>query len=111
MDAPVRGRRDGILLRCRLTNSYPPVMQVDREVEFWGSQASLPVTDPQGRHQEIRTQVGGMLPLPETRAARQAAGDPRPSIEELYPTAGTYAAAVQTAAGRLVAERLQGQLR
>lgn len=259
MDDPVTGRRDGILLRCRLTNTCPLVMQMDSEFEFWGSQASLLVTDPQGRHvelppnvraymvagaphgnapnavarpvagcglplnpvyqgpalralivamerwmrdgteppssrfpmlahgtlvpagqvypeipglpyraqyvraeaveqasplpqprgsyplflpragldgnaisgirlpllaapratyvgwnpqaeaggaQELCTQVGGVVPLPETRAARLAAGDPRPSIEELYPTPEAYVAAVRAAAERLVAERL-----
>jgi hypothetical protein len=259
LDDPLSGRRDGLLLRCRLTNSCPVVMQMDSEFEFWGSQASLVVTDPQGRHidlpanvrayavagaphgnpwnavarqtpacamplnpinqgavarallvamerwqrdgveppssrypmlsqgtlvpapmaypeipalpyrgqyvraerieqttplptprgeyplyvpragqdgnaiagirlpmlaapratyvgwnaqagaegpQELCTQVGGVLPLPATRAERQAARDPRPSIEELYPTPDTYVAAVEAAASRMVAERI-----
>jgi hypothetical protein len=259
MDDPVTGRRDGLLLRCRLTNTCPLVMQADSEFEFWGSQASLLVTDPQGRHvdlppnvraymiagaphgnafnavmrtnpacalplnpvsqgpalrallvamerwmrdgveppssrfpmlahgtlapaqsaypaipglnyrgqyvsaeaieqvapvpavrgtyplflpragldgnaiagirlplvevpratyvgwnaqagaegpQALCTQVGGVLPLPETRAARLAAGDPRPSLEELYPTAEAYVAGVRTATERMVADRL-----
>jgi hypothetical protein len=259
MDDRVSGRRDGILLRCRLTNTCPAIIHMDSEFEFWGSQASLLVTDTEGRHhdlppnvraymvagaphgnawnavarpiagcalplnplgqhaalralivameqwiregveppasrfptlaagtlttaamvypeipglpyrgqhvrahwieqaeplprirgeyplflpragldgnaiggirlpiiaapratyvgwnaqagaegeQEICTQVGGVLPLPETRAARLAAGDPRPSIEELYPTPDAYVNAVRAAAARLVAERL-----
>lgn len=259
LDDPLSGRRDGILLRCRLTNTCPLVMQMDSEFEFWGSQASLVVTDPQGRHadlpanvraylvagaphgnawnavarqtpacalplnpvyqgpalralivamerwmregveppssrypmlsqgtlvraeavypaipalpyrgqyvraqfidqaaplpqargdyplflpragldgnaiagirlplleapratyvgwnpeagtegpQQLCTQLGGVVPLPETRAARQAAGDPRPSIEELYPTPDAYIAAVRAATERLVADRL-----
>ncbi|MBC9206770.1 hypothetical protein IBL26_07970 [Roseomonas aerophila] len=259
LDDPLSGRRDGLLLRCRLTNSCPVVMQMDSEFEFWGSQASLVVTDPQGRHidlpanvrayavagaphgnpwnaasrqtpacvmplnpisqgpalrallvamerwmrdgveppasrypmlaqgtlvpaaavypeipglpyrgqyvraerietaapvpvargsypiflpragldgnmisgirlpviaapratyvgwnaqagaegpQELCTQVGGVVPLAATRAAREAARDPRPSLEELYPTAEAYVAAVQAAASRMVAERL-----
>jgi hypothetical protein len=266
-DDPVSGRRDGILLRCRLTNTCPLIIQSDSEFEFWGSQASLLVTDAQGRHidlppnvraymvagaphgnapnavarpiagcalplnpvyqgpalraqivamerwmrdgveppasrfpmlahgtlvpardaypeipglgyrgqyvraefvvqpraddgqqtaplptprgsyplfvpragqdgnaiagirlplvaapratyagwnaqagvdgpQELCTQVGGVLPLPATREARRAAGDPRPSLEELYPTPESYVAAVEAAARRLVAERL-----
>ncbi|MCK8785269.1 hypothetical protein M0638_12825 [Roseomonas sp. NAR14] len=48
LDDPLSGRRDGILLRCRLDNSCPRLMQMDSEFEFWGSQASLLVTDPQG---------------------------------------------------------------
>lgn len=259
MDDRVSGRRDGILLRCRLTNTCPAIIHMDSEFEFWGSQASLIVTDTEGRHhdlppnvraymvagaphgnawnavarsvpacalplnplgqgaalralivameqwvregveppasrfptlaagnltrpemvypaipglpyrgqyvrahwveqteplprirgeyplflpragldgnaiggirlpiiaapratyvgwnaqagaegpQELCTQVGSVLPLPETRAARQAAGDPRPSLEELYPTPDAYVAAVRAAAARLVAERL-----
>lgn len=259
MDDPVSGRRDGLLLRCRLTNSCPRIMQMDSEFEFWGSQASLVVTDTQGRHidlppnvraymvagaphgnswnaamrrtpgcalplnplyqgpalrallvamerwvregveppssrypmlahgtlvpagtvypaipglpyrsqyvraeaieqaaplpvarggyplflpragldgnaiagirlplieapratytgwnpqagaegpQELCTQMGGVLPLPETRAARQASGDPRPSLEELYPSADAYVGAVGAAANRMVADRL-----
>jgi len=48
LDDVLSGKRDGILLRCRLFNSCPRVMQMDSEFEFWGSQASLMVTDPQG---------------------------------------------------------------
>ena len=49
---------------------------------------------------------GAVLPLAATRAARLAAGDPRPSLEERYPSAADYVAAVRAAAERLVAERL-----
>lgn len=49
----VSGRRDGILLRCGLSNSCPLVIQADSEFEFWGSQASLMVTDPAGRPVEM----------------------------------------------------------
>ncbi|NKC32385.1 hypothetical protein HEQ75_16090 [Roseomonas sp. BU-1] len=259
MEDKVGGRRDGILLRCQQTNTCPVIMHMDSEFEFWGSQASLLVTDTQGNHhdlpanvraylvsgtphgnawnavarriaacrmalnpmtqgpalralivamerwvrdgveppasrfptlaagtltrpamvypeipglpyrgqyvraelveqtaplpratgsyplflpragldgnavggirqpileapratyvgwnaqaagdgpQEICTQVGGVVPFAETRAARLAAGDPRPSIEELYPTPAAYVAAVRQASARLVAERL-----
>ena len=50
--------------------------------------------------------MGGTLPFAETRAERIAAGDPRPSIEELYPTPDAYVAAVRAATSRLVDERL-----
>ena len=40
------------------------------------------------------------------RAEREAARDPRPSLEERYASPGAYAAAVQAAALRLQAERL-----
>jgi hypothetical protein len=49
---------------------------------------------------------GAVLPLAATRAGREAAGDPSPSLEERYPTPAAYAAAVRAAADRLVAERL-----
>ena len=48
LDDPLSGRRDGILQRCRLSDTCPRIMQMDSEFEFWGSQASLLVTDPQG---------------------------------------------------------------
>jgi hypothetical protein len=54
---PVSGRRDGLLLRCAQTNSCPRIMQVDSEFEFWGSQASLLVTDSQGRHLDLPPEV------------------------------------------------------
>jgi Alpha/beta hydrolase domain len=256
----VTGRRDGLLLRCSLTNTCPRIMQVDSEFEFWGSEASLLVTDTRGRDlepppevrlymiagsphgnvanavvtrksactlplnpvyggpafralltdlrtwitedvpppasryptlaqntlvvasdvypmpipglgyraqyaraeaieqatplpkvqgeyplylpragvdgnalagirlpllaaaratytgwnpiagavggQTLCTQMGGTLPFAGTRAERIAAGDPRPSIEELYPTSDTYVAAVKAATARLMDERL-----
>jgi len=48
LDDAVSGRRDGILLRCALSNTCPRVMQVDSEFEFWGSQASLVTSDTAG---------------------------------------------------------------
>ena len=49
---------------------------------------------------------GGVLPFAQTRAARIAAGDPRPSVEERYSTPAAYVAAVKAAAEALVARRL-----
>jgi hypothetical protein len=57
MDDAVSGKRDGLLLRCRLTNTCPVVMQMDSEFEFWGSQASLLVTDTRGRHVDLPPNV------------------------------------------------------
>ena len=51
------GRRDGLLLRCRLTNTCPRVMQTDSEYEFWGSRASLLVTDTRGNHLDLPPEV------------------------------------------------------
>jgi hypothetical protein len=50
--------------------------------------------------------TGAVVPFAATRAERQAAADPRPSVEERYATPVAYVAAVQAAAARLVAERL-----
>jgi hypothetical protein len=50
--------------------------------------------------------TGGSLPFAETRAGRERDGDPRPSLEERYPTPDAYAAAVRRAALRLAEERL-----
>ena len=48
LDDPLSGRRDGILQRCRLSDTCPRIMQMDSEFEFWGSQTGLLVTDPRG---------------------------------------------------------------
>jgi hypothetical protein len=48
---------------------------------------------------------GSFIPFAATRAEREAAGDPRPSLEERYPTRDAYLAAFRAAADRLVADR------
>ena len=52
------------------------------------------------------TNQGATLPFAATRAAREAANDPRLSVEERWPSPEAYRAAVAAAAQRLVAERL-----
>jgi hypothetical protein len=49
---------------------------------------------------------GSFVPFARTRAERLAIGDPRPSLEERYPTRDTYVEAVRRAADGLVAQRL-----
>jgi len=51
------------------------------------------------------TLQGSFVPFARTKAERLAAGDPRPSIEERYPTKEAYVAAVKAAADGLVAKR------
>jgi hypothetical protein len=51
------GKRDGLLLRCRVSNTCPRIMQTDSEYEFWGARASLLVTDTQGRHIDLPPEV------------------------------------------------------
>lgn len=50
-------------------------------------------------------QVGQFIPFANTKQERLAAGDPRPSIEERYPTKGDYVRAVRNAAAALVQQR------
>jgi hypothetical protein len=49
--------------------------------------------------------TGGYIPFAATRAERQAKGDPRPSLEERYPSHAAYVAKVKAAADGLVAQR------
>jgi hypothetical protein len=49
---------------------------------------------------------GSFIPFAPTRAERIAAADPRPSIEERYPSRETYVADFRAAADRLVTQRL-----
>jgi hypothetical protein len=51
------GRRDGLLLRCRVSATCPRIMQTDSEYEFWGARASLLVTDTQGNHLDLPPEV------------------------------------------------------
>jgi Alpha/beta hydrolase domain len=51
------------------------------------------------------TLSGSFIPFAPTKQERLAAADPRPSIEERYPTKESYVAAVKKAAGDLVAQR------
>lgn len=48
---------------------------------------------------------GSFIPFASTRAEREASGDPRPSIEERYPTREAYVEAVRKAAKALVDAR------
>jgi hypothetical protein len=50
--------------------------------------------------------MGSFIPFARSKAERVAAGDPRQSLEERYVTHSRYVKAVETAAERLVSERL-----
>jgi len=50
--------------------------------------------------------TGSFIPFAKTREERVASGDPRPSLEERYPTHEAYVNAVRGAADDLVRERL-----
>jgi len=53
---------------------------------------------------QICNYVGGMVPFARTRAQREAAGDPRLSLEERYGSHAGYVAAVRQAADRAMSE-------
>jgi hypothetical protein len=55
---------------------------------------------------ELADRDGSLIPFARTRAEREAAGDPRPSLEERYGNREAYVAKVEAAAEALVAERL-----
>ncbi len=55
---------------------------------------------------ELADRDGSLIPFARTRAEREAADDPRPSLEERYAGREAYAAAVEAAAAALVADRL-----
>jgi len=59
----------------------------------------------QGAPGDLMSMLGSTLPFAPTRAARQASGDPRASIEERYTSRADYLERVREAATRLVAER------
>jgi hypothetical protein len=59
-----------------------------------------------GATPDICQQFGQFIPFANSKAERLAAGDPRLSIEERYPTSGRYVRAVQEAAASLVRDRL-----
>jgi len=50
--------------------------------------------------------LGSYIPLSRTKADREARKDPRPSIEERYPSFGQYNSAVDRAIDDLVKDRL-----
>lgn len=49
--------------------------------------------------------IGGYIPFAATKAERLAKGDPRPSLEERYPSHAAYVAKVKAQADALVAQR------
>ena len=58
-----------------------------------------------GQPGEILPLAGSYIPLAVTRAAREANHDPRPSIEERYPSRADYLRRVEEVANQLAAER------
>jgi len=63
----------------------------------WSLRLGLP-----GEQRELRDFVGMTIPLPLTEAEREAAGDPRPSVETLYTRRAKHQRAAERAAEWLV---------
>ena len=55
---------------------------------------------------ELCDRDGSLIPFARTRTEREAAGDPRPSLEERYGGRDSYVARVEATAAALVADRL-----
>jgi hypothetical protein len=55
---------------------------------------------------ELADRDGSCIPFARTKAEREAAGDPRPSLQERYGSRDAYVERVRGAAATLVAERL-----
>ena len=55
---------------------------------------------------ELCDRDGSLIPFARTRTDRDAAGDPRPSLEERYGSRDAYVARVEATAAALVADRL-----
>ena len=54
---PISGRTDGLLERCRASDTCPNIVHSDGEAELWQARASLIVTDPTGGHIELPRNV------------------------------------------------------
>jgi hypothetical protein len=59
----------------------------------------------QGAPGDLMSMMGSTIPFAVTRAQRETAGDPRPSIEERYASRDAYLARAREAASQLVARR------
>ena len=59
----------------------------------------------QGAPGDLMSMMGSTLPFPLTRAERERTGDPRPSIEERYPSREAYLERVRETTQQLVAAR------
>jgi hypothetical protein len=59
----------------------------------------------QGAPGDLMSMMGSTLPFPLTRVDRERTGDPRPSIEERYPSRSAYLERVREGAQQLMAAR------
>ena len=76
----------------------PPIAVPLATYTGWNLYARLP--------SELCDRDGSYIPFAKTKAEREAASDPRPSIEERYGSRADYVAKVRAAADALVRDRL-----
>jgi len=102
---------------ARLDNFYDTrVCAVDVDGNETGGIRLPPIAVPLGTYTgwniykaqpgELADRDGSLIPFARTRAEGEAAGDPRPSLEERYGSRDAYVAKVKAAADALVAARL-----
>ena len=102
---------------ARLDNFYGTrVSAVDADGNETAGLRLPPIAVPLGTHtgwnryraqpKELADRDGTFIPFARTRREREAANDPRPSLEERYGSRAEYVARVEAAAAALVAERL-----
>jgi hypothetical protein len=102
---------------ARLDNFYATrVSAVDADGNEVAGLRLPPIAVPLGTHtgwnryrvqpQELADRDGTFIAFARTRREREAANDPRPSLEERYGSRTEYVARVEAAAAALVAERL-----
>jgi len=86
-------------------NDRPGIRPVELQAPLATFTGWNPRHPEQGAPGDLMSMLGSTLPFASTRAAREASGDPRASIEERYGSRAAYLARAREAAGRLVAER------
>jgi hypothetical protein len=108
---------DWVAPPARIDNVYGArVCAVDTDGNEIAGIRLPPIAVPLGTHtgwnvyraqpSELADRDGSLIPFARTRAERDAARDPRPSLEERYGSREVYVAKVKAAAEALVAERL-----
>jgi hypothetical protein len=111
--------KDWIRPEMDMTRPYRPLVpQVDADGNETAGILLPDVAVPLGTHTgwnlyrdpypegELCDRFGTFVPFAATRAEREAAGDPRPSLEERYGDHAGYVRRVEQAVSKLVAERL-----
>ena len=86
-------------------NDVPGIRAIELAVPLATFTGWNPRHPDQGAPGDLMSMMGSTLPFAVTKAAREASGDPRPSIEERYASRAGYLARVREAAARLVAQR------